>query len=691
MGCLVVGLVMAAGMVCLPLLLILASKIFAATYSVQSGESIQSALDQAGPGDEVIVHAGTYHEEVRFTNSGTENNYITLKAAEGEEVLLDGSLPLTGWTQCSSQAEALGNPHWQQIYYATIPDGVTPFSANLYEEETLLAVAQDPNPPDPLYFKMPNEDWIDIPDQGYTDTQIINPVYFSQSDPLYWDGSYAMVWSGNNNIFIRKILTFTPGEGKITFDHTTDLILDRDTFAMWNHISLIDNPGEYYVDESNNRVYLWPRSLSNLNAVTVSVLEYGVAIGGKSYVIVDGFKIRRYSCQERGYHRGVGIRNDASWRCSDVIVRNNEVTQTGFFGYPAIYMAGISNGLADNNYIHDVPTAGIFFSGTLSGGHVYNNTISNNRLTRVGGTGLRYYYVGNSSIINNTNIDSNGHHANGITCYLDSHDILIDGNTVINCNNALTMNSVKNMTITNNIFHDGPDTGSGLLLVVWNGIAENVIIDHNTIIDGGMAIPSHGKNIMISNNITDSIALPRYQDAEYVLRNNLYTGLNWNMSENQMGEGAVLERDLNNIFIDYDNGDFRLRLGSIACTMSTEGSFVGALGPNGERPGPNDWDDFFIQADSSPFAVLNNIIGTSFYNRALIKYTGSGTDTVSIIIYDSKGRIIKVLWEGLSVRMPADLYWYADDSSGADVGSGIYFVHLIAGGHSEIRKVAVIK
>ena len=54
--------------------------------------TIQAAANIAMPGDTIIVHGGTYREEVVFPRSGTsEDTRITLKAAEGEEVIVTGS------------------------------------------------------------------------------------------------------------------------------------------------------------------------------------------------------------------------------------------------------------------------------------------------------------------------------------------------------------------------------------------------------------------------------------------------------------------------------------------------------------------------------------------------------------------------------------------------------------------------
>ena len=548
----------------------------AATYYVHEGESIQAMADIAQAGDTIIVREGVYHEEITLRNSGTEGNYIIIKAADGEGVLLDGSVPLTEWTQCESPAACWNNPNWQNIYYATIQEGVSPASANLYEGETLLQVAQDPDPSEPLYFKVP-DNWMIIPSAGYTNTQIVDPSYFTQSDPNYWDKTYVLILSGNNNVFFREILSFDPVEHKITFDQTCEeqwLDPGKDKYALWNHPSLINHPGEYYVDETNNRIYLWPHSTVNLDKITVSTLEFGFFVNSQSYVIIDGFKFRRYSNQINGYHMGVAIRSHGYHQADHIIFRNNEITQLGFFGYSAIYMAGIDYGVADNNYIHDVPTPGIFFAGPSKTGHAIGNTVSNNRLERVGGTGIRFYTVAYSSIINNTNTDSTGQHANGMTCYLDCHDILISKNKIINCNVGLTMNTVRNMTITHNIFKDSTQTGYTALCVVWNGIAENVLIDHNTVLNSaahcGISVPTYAKNVTISNNITDGIALPGNPEADYTLLNNLYVGLTWNMSPEEMGEGGILETNLDSIFVDYNNGDFRLKEDSPAIDVGTD-------------------------------------------------------------------------------------------------------------------------
>jgi hypothetical protein len=60
-------------------------------------QTIQAGVNIATPGTQVLVADGNYHEEVNFLASGTENNWIQVKAA-GQNAILDGSRGLSGNT-----------------------------------------------------------------------------------------------------------------------------------------------------------------------------------------------------------------------------------------------------------------------------------------------------------------------------------------------------------------------------------------------------------------------------------------------------------------------------------------------------------------------------------------------------------------------------------------------------------------
>ena len=68
-------------------------------------QTIQEGVNQAGPGTQVLVADGVYHETVSFPASGTAGHWIQLKA-EGSGAILDGSENRSGniWTPVTGRS-----------------------------------------------------------------------------------------------------------------------------------------------------------------------------------------------------------------------------------------------------------------------------------------------------------------------------------------------------------------------------------------------------------------------------------------------------------------------------------------------------------------------------------------------------------------------------------------------------------
>jgi len=74
------------------MLVVLIEGVSATTLTVGPGQqysTIQSAVNDAQPGDTILVYSGTYREQVTSVRSGIANNYIIIKAAESG-VIVDG-------------------------------------------------------------------------------------------------------------------------------------------------------------------------------------------------------------------------------------------------------------------------------------------------------------------------------------------------------------------------------------------------------------------------------------------------------------------------------------------------------------------------------------------------------------------------------------------------------------------------
>lgn len=62
--------------------------------------TIDKAASVAQPGDSIIVHEGTYREEITHINTGlSESRRVSFEAAKDEQVIIKGSEEITGWQQ----------------------------------------------------------------------------------------------------------------------------------------------------------------------------------------------------------------------------------------------------------------------------------------------------------------------------------------------------------------------------------------------------------------------------------------------------------------------------------------------------------------------------------------------------------------------------------------------------------------
>ncbi|MHC4402345.1 MAG: right-handed parallel beta-helix repeat-containing protein [Planctomycetota bacterium] len=345
-----------------------------------------------------------------------------------------------------------------------------------------------------------------------------------------------------------------------------------------NHPGLIRTGGQYAVlppgPDGRRKVVLWPLDTDSLVAnVTCSVRKVGFNVNGKSHVHVDGFKIRRYSGSTDDLRAGNGILNLAHTPTSGVVVRNCEVLQCkAGSGYWAVNCAGCNDSIIEHNFVHhNQMNRGVSVRGSTS--HKAKNvTIRNNRVERCGGTGITFYHVDDSRIVGNTVVGNRGNHANGITCYLHSRNILISGNRVLNGNMAITVQQSSDVTVSNNLL-SGRDGQSRILVLYGRG--ERISVLNNTILNsstgGGISVPDDARQYTIRNNVTDGMLHGRNpeQMAGVVLENNLYTKLSWVQRPETLGANAIVEKDLSKIFVAPDKGDYRLRPDSPARDAGT--------------------------------------------------------------------------------------------------------------------------
>jgi hypothetical protein len=526
-------------------------------------------------GDRVIFKGGVhYRSEVVCKWSGTGNSRIvydgnTAGTFGSGRAMIDGSDPFTGWTACTSAADASGNTNWSQLYKIMLPAGIDVLTANMYQGTNMLWLAQNPNISDPFYPDDLSTFYSLYCDQ-VTRTNLTDAGVFSQSDSNYYAGCYIRLWGNPNKIYVRSITGYVPEEHKITFSDTGESSLYTNKtvyYALVTHINHLDSPGEYSIS-TNGIMYLWPAAGDPAtNEVGLCTRRRGIDINGKSNLDIQGFLVQKMTGGAGETTKGCGIVTRLGG--SNITIRDNEVTRNYSYEKEAgIRMYGLgasvcTNVLIENNSVYENPNnPGILV--TLNDSIVRNNTLRKN-----GGTAIDFYTCKRSQLLGNTVTDHRGVHANGLTLYLGCEDCLVAYNTVFDGLVALTLQDAFRITVAYNVLHTAQD---GPTATDWSSatrLADGIYYYNNVMLNSyGKALGIGGSkgitNVIVRNNILDGCA---FNPTNTTYSHNIYTSLSWNQAARygwSLGTGESIVSNKTLLFIDPTNRNFHTKSGSPA-------------------------------------------------------------------------------------------------------------------------------
>ncbi len=549
--------------------------------SAARGRAADAAL---GPGDRVVFKGGVqYRGVITVARSGAEGDPIvydgnTAGAFGRGKAIIEGGEPVTGWRRVASADEVEGNPHWDELYFSYLDAGHTFFNFSLYERDAYLNAAQDPKPEDPFF----HDRLALYRSTGSADgSSLTDPEYFTAPGPEAYVGAYVALHVQPNMICFQQITGYSPAEHKVAFrphGQGTYRPGRGHCYALLNSLAVLSKPGEYYLDEKNAkdgkvRLVLWPYAPgpNGPENVTISTRPHGFYISGGSHIVIDGFVIQ----QQGGQPRAAAIMKDPDVPGTDLVIRNSEISRVwptpnvnitrlqGIQG--AITMLNVSHSLVEKNAIYENRCMGVLGAG-------FNDSVCQyNYLRRNGSTGISFHGCHHSTIKYNIVWDNLGVHANGLTVYLGSTDMLVEGNEVYNSNDCLTLSSSENITVRRNILDAH---GTEACIAAWVGRPmKNVVITNNVLLhagDGwkaGIYEDAGIDGLTIRNNIIDGISCSR-RGIRGEVSHNLWTSRGRDFPGEKPGD--VIEPDLRKVFVDPDNGDYRLKPGSPAIDAGAE-------------------------------------------------------------------------------------------------------------------------
>jgi hypothetical protein len=429
----------------------------------------------------------------------------------------------------------------------------------------MLYVAQYPNPVDPFF--MDNRDYY-LSASSVSGTSLVDSRLSKIGTDLI--GGYVFISASGNQVLFRKIIDYS--NSTITFE---PVIGPENQYAISNsiHGKVLDKQGEYYLDENEGRVYLWPLQDQNpsQSEITVSVLTHQsrwsqttIEIGGHDHIVIDGLKL------QKGLYRAI-----KAWEgTTGIVVKNCEIEKyRSDTVSTAVEFYTTDDSVFENNYFsYNARMGGIF----VDGGHRVKYV--ENTLTKVGHQPLIFWRCTDCEMRDNYVYESTGVHSNGLSVYIDCKNILIIGNTVLDSNYALTLSELEDITIANNIF-----VGT-LPIAVWNSggrLARNITIDHNILLGGknGNIIslsPSSSvqmtddiDNFLMKNNILDG-----QREGAGSYKYNIYTGTAWNQ---RLLSSTEKMASIYELFVNPENYNFNPKPDSPACGAGENGSDIGPI------------------------------------------------------------------------------------------------------------------
>ncbi|WP_166430629.1 right-handed parallel beta-helix repeat-containing protein [Polymorphobacter arshaanensis] len=428
--------------------------------------------------------------------------------------IFDGSDAVTSVERCPDAARCGNAPNWAQLSLISFKPPATAL-VKFFDDTGILYQGQYPAPPDP-FFSDDIDSYAKFP---------VSAGAKVRGGELEWpdaakrlagnaEGTELSIWVQANQVTRRtlvgargNVLVFIPGD--------VNPYTDRDgRYAIVGSPMLLDAAGQY-ASISPGKAVAWLRGGA---APTIGNGRFAIDLAGRSNIVIRGFAFEHFAGGNGAVREGVGVLNNGGASQGISIVNNKFRNSSLFNGQGVITLRNVNGLKITGNEIREIERG----SGVRLGA-AQDVTIENNRIERVGRTGIALLGVANSTIRGNRLAQITGVHGNAITLYLNNRGALVEANTVTKSTRPMTFHGDKsapgpgdhNFVITHNVFV--ADADGIAALISWGANTRGVTITGNILIGpkGGIRLTPSDTGITIANNISSGLTVTGAQPGDW--------------------------------------------------------------------------------------------------------------------------------------------------------------------------------
>lgn len=266
-------------------------------------------------GIHIILQGGVYSMLetviIRPEDSGTEESPTYIEAANNEQPVLSGGVTITGWKKIAAPVAGMQKKYQNQIWVADVPqvNGLDFNFRQLWINDVKAVRAKSSNGDAMLRILNWNK---------ASAACVIPTLAFQNLEKTTGIELFIHQWWEIATLRVKKLqvmgdstkLFFEQPESRIQNEHPWPAPwLNSETgnsaFYLTNALQFLDEPGEWYLDHAQHKIYYWPRSNENLStaAVMAPFTETLISINGTIDAPVKNIKMEGIAFQHTGWLR----------------------------------------------------------------------------------------------------------------------------------------------------------------------------------------------------------------------------------------------------------------------------------------------------------------------------------------------------------------------------------------------------